>query len=162
MATQKLQASRALSLIPSNNAFIPNASLIIQSINNTAVIPFGILCTTANFQTLNVSVGDVIYNITDSLAATVVTVQSQSSLTLNADIFTATGKTFAIYQASSQTGISNQGCVLYVGTGGNLSVVTSGNDTITFKAVLDGTFFPVNVTKVFSTGTTASDIIALW
>lgn len=56
----------------------------------------------------------------------------------------------------------NRGCVLFIGGFGDLAVETSGGDTLTFKNVPDGTFFPVHVVKVLSTGTTATDIIALW
>lgn len=50
---------------------------------------------------------------------------------------------------------------LYVGTGGTLQVVTAGGDTVTFQSVPNG-FFPVKVTKVFATGTTASNIVRLF
>ena len=63
---------------------------------------------------------------------------------------------------SSPDGVRNSGCVLYIGTGGNVKVLTSSGDEVTFTNVADGTFFPVQVIKVFSTGTTASGIIALW
>jgi hypothetical protein len=53
-------------------------------------------------------------------------------------------------------------CVLYIGTGGTLRVLTEGNDDVTFVNVQDGSFFPVNVLRVFATGTDADDIIALW
>ena len=59
-------------------------------------------------------------------------------------------------------GTSNNGCVLYIGGFGNLKVETVGGDLITFVGVNGGSFFPVQVTKVYSTGTTATDIIALW
>jgi hypothetical protein len=53
------------------------------------------------------------------------------------------------------------GCVLYVGTGGDLDVQTVGGDDVTFTGVPSGTFFPVQVRKVYATSV-ASDIIALW
>jgi len=56
---------------------------------------------------------------------------------------------------------SNNGCVLYVGIEGDLKVTTSGGDEVTFKNVPVG-FVPVQVVKVFATGTVASEIIALW
>ena len=55
----------------------------------------------------------------------------------------------------------NNGCVLYIGVTGDLKVTTSGGDDIVFKNVPVG-FFPVNVLKVWATGTVASEIIALW
>jgi hypothetical protein len=59
-------------------------------------------------------------------------------------------------------GTSNNGCVLYVGGAGNLTVDTVGGDTITFTGVLGGSFIPVQVTRVYATGTSATSIVALW
>lgn len=53
-------------------------------------------------------------------------------------------------------------CVLYVGTGGDIRVLTDGGDDVILKNVPDGSFLPVQVVRVFSTDTVASDIIALW
>lgn len=50
---------------------------------------------------------------------------------------------------------------LYIGAGGDIKVDLPNNDTVTFKSVGSG-FFPVRVTRVYATGTTASDIIALF
>lgn len=55
-----------------------------------------------------------------------------------------------------------EGCVLYVGTGGILRVLTAGGDDITFQNVPNGTFIPVQVVRVFDTTTTALNIVALW
>jgi hypothetical protein len=57
---------------------------------------------------------------------------------------------------------NNEGCVLYVGAAGNVRVLTHGGDDVVFTNTLAGTFIPVQVLKVFSTSTTASNIIALW
>lgn len=51
---------------------------------------------------------------------------------------------------------------LYVGTGGNLKVTMSGGDDVTFVNIADGSFLPILVDKVFATGTTASNILALY
>ncbi len=56
----------------------------------------------------------------------------------------------------------NEGCVLYVGTGGDLRVLTVAGDDVTFKNTYNGSFLPIQVLRVFATGTGASDIIALW
>jgi len=56
----------------------------------------------------------------------------------------------------------NTGCVLYVGSGGDVRVLTAGGDDVVFVGVASGTFLPVNVLRVFSTNTGASQIIALW
>jgi len=67
-----------------------------------------------------------------------------------------------IPNVSTQDGSGNNGCVLFIGTGGDIKVKTAGGDEVTFTNVADGTFFPVQVVRVFATGTTASEIIALW
>jgi|TARA_R100000951_G_scaffold49409_1_gene41745 hypothetical protein len=59
------------------------------------------------------------------------------------------------------------GAALYIGTGGNVAVVmkniegTTGN-AIVFKNVPDGTFLPAIVDYVIATGTTATDIVAVY
>lgn len=56
----------------------------------------------------------------------------------------------------------NSGCTLYVGFGGNVRVLTAGGETLTLYNVVTGTFVPVNVLRVYETGTTAQNIVALW
>lgn len=51
--------------------------------------------------------------------------------------------------------------VLYVGTGGNVKVTTADGSTVTFTNVPSGAILPVSVRRVFSTGTTATGIIAI-
>lgn len=48
---------------------------------------------------------------------------------------------------------------LYVGTGGDLSVMTKYGTTLTFKNVPNAFVLELRVIRVRSTGTTASDII---
>jgi hypothetical protein len=56
----------------------------------------------------------------------------------------------------------NNGCVLYVGGLGDVRVLTAGGDDVVFSALPAGTFVPVNVVRVFSTNTTATNLVALW
>jgi hypothetical protein len=55
-----------------------------------------------------------------------------------------------------------EGCVLYVGTGGILRVLTAGGDDITFTNVPNGFLTTFQVIRVFATTTTADNIVALW
>ncbi len=55
-----------------------------------------------------------------------------------------------------------EGCVLYVGTGGVLRVLTAGGDDVTFTNVPNGFLSTFQVIRVFATDTTANNIIALW
>lgn len=70
--------------------------------------------------------------------------------------------TVDIPSVSTQDGSGNNGCVLYVGTGGTLKVTTIGGDEVTFTGIVSGTFIPVQVLKVWAEGTSAQNIIALW
>ncbi len=63
---------------------------------------------------------------------------------------------------STADGKGNNGCVLYVGVAGDLKVQTVGGDDVVFTGVLAGSFIPVQVLRVFATGTTATNIVALW
>ncbi len=56
----------------------------------------------------------------------------------------------------------NRGCTLFVGTGGNLAVRTAAGNDVTLVNIADGSFLPIQVVRVFATGTTAADILALW
>lgn len=156
MAYQKLQVSRALEVIKSDNANIPFPSLIVQGVNNNVIVN-ELEDTDVDFESLGVTVGDIVYNTTDNTAATVLQVVDSTRLLLNANIFTATGKSYKLYTQNEP----NEGCVLYIGTGGDLRVITHAGDDVTFANLLGGTFLPVQVLKVFSSST-AARIIALW
>jgi len=162
MSVEIKQAHRALRVLPSNNADIPFPATN-QTGTNTAVVAVNNLQdSAAAFITNGVKIGDIVYNTTDGTAATVVSVASNTSLFLNDNIFTAINKDYIIYQASPQTTIGNQGCVLYIGGAGNVTLTTNGSDIITLVGLNTGQFVPVQCTKVFLTGTTATNIIALW
>lgn len=51
---------------------------------------------------------------------------------------------------------------LYVGTTGNVAVVTAGDDTVTFSSVPAGAVLPVRAKRIRSTGTTAGNIVGMW
>jgi hypothetical protein len=161
MSVFKTTFSRALRAHPSDNADIAYPNQIAGGTNTTATA-FKLINSAALYITKNVKTGDVVHNDTAGTAATVVSVDSQTQLTLNADIFTSTAQVYAVYAMSSQTGMGNPGCFLYVGGTGNVSVVTLGGDIIVFNGVPAGTTLPIQVVKLRSTGTTATLINALW
>ena len=63
--------------------------------------------------------------------------------------------------SSINGGVAN-GCTLYIGGAGAVKVTTLGGDAVTFSAVPAGTFMPIQVLRVWATGTTATNILALW
>ena len=50
---------------------------------------------------------------------------------------------------------------IYVGTGGDLVLVSKCGEREVFKNVPDGTFFPADCVRVHATGTTASNILGV-
>lgn len=154
---QKLQVGTALNIFKSDNANIPIPAVVTAGTGFAPIANELEDNTTGAFITTNVQIGDVVFNTTTGATATVVQVLSEENLTLNANIFTGAIDNYIIYTQNTK-----EACVLYIGTGGNLRVLTASGQDVTFANVLGGTFLPVQVLKVFSTGTSASDFVALW
>jgi hypothetical protein len=162
MSVFKTTFSRALRAHPSDNADVAFPGAVNSSGTNTTATALKLINSAANFLTNPVYPGDVVHNDTGSTAATVVSVDSATQLTLNADIFTTTAQTYTIYSMSAQAGLGNTGCFLYVGGTGNVSVITIGGDQLTFAGVPAGTTLPIQVKRLRSTSTTATLVNALW
>jgi hypothetical protein len=156
MSVFKTTFSRALKVIPSNDANIPYPNLIREGLTTDTEVN-KLIDSDGEFITNNVQPGDIVYNISTSSAATVIRVISQGSLELNADIISE-GDVYALYNASSQTSNGNPGCFLYINELDSYEVVTIGGDIIMFDGVNAGTFLPVQVIKLIS----GKDCIALW
>ena len=71
-------------------------------------------------------------------------------------------KAVAVDVDSSDVTLAIPGAVLYIGTGGDVKVTTISGDDVTFKNLPNGSVLAVQVKKVFSTGTDADDIVALY
>jgi len=72
----------------------------------------------------------------------------------------------AIVTPSDSTDITgsnaNSPATLFVGTGGDIDVITLGGSTLLLKNIADGSFLPIQVTRVKATLTTATDIVAIF
>lgn len=157
MAIQTLQASRAISVIPDDNIVIPMPYVAASGTMGAPILPGFINDATATFITDNVKVGDVVYNTTTNAAiATVTSVNSETQLNLSASLGVAADD-YTIYTAGN-----NNSCLIYVGVGGDVAIETSAGDQVTLVGLPTGSFVPVHLVKVMSTGTTATSIIALW
>ena len=58
-----------------------------------------------------------------------------------------------------------RGACIYVGSiagGTDIKVIMEGGSTVTFKGGSAGSFLPILVTRVLATGTTATEILALY
>lgn len=58
--------------------------------------------------------------------------------------------------------LTDIGAALYVGGDGNVRVKMAGGNTVTFTGVVAGTVLPILVDRVYSTSTTATNILALY
>ncbi|MCP3700626.1 MAG: hypothetical protein GY920_19295 [Aliivibrio sp.] len=163
MSSQKLQGYVGIEVYKSDDANIPVPAEATSGTTTSAPTSSDLVQTGQTFES-TVKAGDIVYNTTDGTAATVIQVVSDTELKLNAGIM-ATGEDYVVYQASKQGNGHNagNGCVLYLGgTDGNLRVTTIGGQVLNFIGLKGGDFFPVQVKKVHATGTTLSNIIALW
>jgi hypothetical protein len=162
MANVRIQPSRALEVYKSDNADIPYPA-VATSGTTTANGASQLIDAGKNFPALQIYPGNIVYNTATGTSATIIDVSpaTPTILTLNANIFAASPEAYIIYQSSPMAGGQNTGCVLYVGTGGDVKVTTAGNDVVTFVDVQNGSFLPVQVVKVWNIGASA-DILALW
>ena len=143
MSVFKTTFSRALNVLASENANIPYPNLITSATNSTdgtTTLTDG----AATFITNNIKPGDIVID-SGGLRVTVIEVVSETELEVNSTI----GAICKIYQASSQTGLGNQGCYIYNFSDENSIVVTTiGGDEVVFQNVPAGVVLPVQVLNV--------------
>ncbi len=163
MAYEKLQGYLAQEVIVSDNTNIIYPSLAVEGVTLVPVTNQLTAAGAVDFEAEGIFAGDIVVNSTTGLKATVLSVVDKLTLIINTDIFLVQNDEFKVYNASAFKNYqdANNGCVLYIGGAGDLKVDTIAGSTVTFKAVPVG-FFPVQVKKIYSTGTAAADIIALW
>ncbi len=157
MAYQKLQVGTGIAVIPSDTIDIPAVSgpVVDSTMSRTPPTESTIIDDTQDFTTIVGLVGSPV--IVGTSIARVASVGDPTQITLDAAIAGTAAVGYKIY-----VGATNPGCVLYVGNTGNLRVLTTSNADLTFVGIPAGSFVPVQVKRVFSTNTTATDIIALW
>ena len=163
MAYQKLQASRALSVLPSDTINIPSPSSLAFSSTATASSALKLIDSAGDFITRGVRIGDIIYWGPAGARSEVSIVTAVDSATqLSVDLAVGAARGYDLYASPDSP---NNGCVLYVGdiaAGATMTIITAGGDEIAFAGLLAGSFIPVQTTRVKSTGTLAARIIALW
>jgi hypothetical protein len=87
---------------------------------------------------------------------------SDSAFGLNGD---NPGRRAVAVTPSATVDLTDYPRALYIGVGGDVSVIPVGNaaDTaVVFKGLAAGTILPVGVRRVFVSGTTATDIVAIY
>lgn len=152
MAYQKLQAGKALEVIASDTYNIPTGREL-RSGTTTGTGTNSLVDINASFD--EKYIGCIVYNLTTDAVTSVTGVANANALTLKENVV-AQSNDYVIFDKGRAD------CVLFVGGEGNIKVTTSSGSTVTFNGIVAGTFMPVSVLKVWATGTTATNIIALW
>ena len=155
MAYEKLQGRRAINVIPDDTVIVPSPSDLVASGTADGLAASSLEDSTANFVG-KVIPGATVYNTTNNTVATVTKVE-KTVLVLSSNIFPLGTEDYKVYNTDN-----SQGPVLFVGTGGNLNIATVGGDEVLLTNLNNASFIPIMVSKVLSTNTSCSDIIALW
>jgi hypothetical protein len=162
MAYQKLQVSVALRVIPSDYINIPNPSEVNASAFTTdpGAGTSNLIDTNATFTDGSIQVGNIVYDTRNSVVAKVTGIVNDFELSLDdgngVAVNLTAGADYVIYKDT------NKACVLYVGVSGDLGVnMANDGNQVTFTAAPQG-YQPIQVNRVLSSNTTATDIIALW
>jgi len=158
MAYQKLQGRTGLEVIPSDFINIPNAS--DEKLTGVTTGATELTVAGATFTAGGIKIGDIVYDTTNSVVAKVTAIVSDTELALDDGngvvVNIGAGANFSIYSDT------NKAAVLYIGVAGDLRIeMAYSGQELTFVAAANG-YHPIQVIKVFSTGTAASAIIALW
>tara|TARA_R100001443_G_scaffold81498_1_gene88422 strand:+ start:1695 stop:2177 length:483 start_codon:yes stop_codon:yes gene_type:complete len=155
------QPFSSVPVIPSDTLNIPQPGIITSGLNATVGTTLtdpgnNFLNSVTNLNGYNISGGDVVYAggaIDEILAvatATTLTMQTSTAAT-----------TYDIYKGNVG---GDTAFTLFVGTGGaasTLKVRTANGEDVTLNNVPDSSFIPLQVIRVFATGTTCSNILAL-
>lgn len=180
MAYEKntVNTGKVTQVIPSDTIAIPSPYLPTLTGTTTAITASKLVDSTADFS--NVQVGDIVYNDTanDEAIATVTAVDSATTLSLSADIFTLASRSYKVFvgDPNGDTKInSSQGCLLYIGSStGSMSVASSfinsirvmtvSGDDVIFRNVPVGSCLPVQVLQVYETDTSTVPLraLAIW
>jgi hypothetical protein len=160
MAYQKLQQGRAINVIPSDNINIPSPSAI-AAVGVNESTDDKIIDSTKDF-TKSVKVNDTVYNLTTNEISYVTEIVAADELKVaDSSLFTIGDE----YKIFSTVDVRTEPCVLYIGTSGaakTLKVLTADKDIVTLVAPAAGFVIPLQVLRVFDTGTDVTNIVALW
>lgn len=63
---------------------------------------------------------------------------------------------------NDSTDLATSSRAIWIGTGGDVSLITVDGTTLLLKNVPAGTMLPIRAARIRSTSTTATDIVALW
>ena len=149
----------AFNFFPSDSATIPDPKNILGTGNSdgATIAANKLIDNTVNFVKLGVQVGATVYNFQGG-AGSNVTAVAENELTLEEDIFTVVNQFYGVANNSAISGAD----AIWTGTGGDIVGVTKQGLQVDFLNVPANTILPVSFLKVLETGTTTSDMVALF
>lgn len=177
MAYQKLQSRNALAIIKSDTVLIPDPNTIVVLKTATGAVSlqgnFGTVNTltmsSGQFLSAGINVGAIIYNTTAGEAYYVVSVDSDTQLTISGGGAGGATDVFSIYNKATT------GCTLFVGKGGAVRVQMAGmngnsnaridgpiNYMVDFAAIADASFLPIQIVRVNENKSVALQMVAMW
>jgi hypothetical protein len=84
------------------------------------------------------------------------------SLSNGTNLINAPALNGAVVTPSDSADLPNVARGVYCGTAGDLKVTTINGDVITFTSLVGGVIHPICAARIWSTGTTAANIIAVY
>ncbi|MBX5206701.1 hypothetical protein [Rhizobium sp. NZLR11] len=72
------------------------------------------------------------------------------------------GSNAAVVTPNDSTDLGFTSRALFVGGAGNIAVTMAGGQSLTFTGVVAGAVLPIRVSRILVTGTTATNIVAVW
>ena len=174
MAYQKLQTREALAVITSDDVRIPDPNTVVvfgDKGSSIGIAAFNVASTLTDvgtkFTEAGILPGAIVYNTTAGKAYYVVSVDSDTQLTLSGATAGGATDSYSIYTKATI------GCALFVGVAGDVKVqmaaqngytstqAAPANEAVTYKNIANGSFLPIQVVRV-DDSTTSTDIIAMW
>jgi hypothetical protein len=146
---------RSIPVIPSIFA-IPSPANQVGFGTASSVLTDYLVDANADFVRQGVQLGATVYNLATGDAAVVTTLTS-TQVELTDDIFTGVGQPYAIGNT-----VSGLGCAIWTGTGGNIAGTTIEGDAISLTNVPAGVILPIIFKIVDTSGTTATNMVALF
>ncbi len=177
MAYQKITVNTGLSLNVISSDTIPIPHLASPSVTGatTGISANKLVDSGGDFINKKITVGSIVYNPVNAAVATVTAIDSATTLSLSANIFTTPPQNYTIYISDTTVPKSSEGCLLYVGSNiatmtvddsfVDVKVKTVAGDTATFWRFPVGNYLPVQVVQLFRTGTTTAaqqNCVAIW
>lgn len=177
MAYEKITVNtgQSLNVISSDTIPIPHLSSPSVTGATTSLATNKLVDSGGDFINKKITVGSIVYNNTGTAVATVTAIDSATTLSLSANIFTTPPNNYTIYISDTTVPKSSQGCLLYVGSSiatmtvddsfVDVKVKTVAGDDVTFNRFPVGNYLPVQVTQVYVTGTSAdvqNQCVAIW